>query len=416
MQVKDHVRRAAAKVKAAKANHRLRHAPTGFQFALADSIHQLRPDHWDALTEGASVCLSRAYLECLEAAGPANLRGHYALIYRGARPVAALACQSVEVAAGELPSKKEAKGRLKAARDKALDRVRSRVLICGNLLGWGPQGVAFAADEDAEELWPAVAEALYRIRRADKLFGETGLVMVKDLPAEDGAGSPLSRFSYRPFDTEPNMVLALKPEWRDFEGYLAAMKSDYRSGIRKQMRDVEAAGIAVEHLDAAQVEREKAAIHGLYLQVHEKQKMRLFTLSEDWMPVLAARFGAAFRTTVLRRLADGRLVGFITTLKDRDGAIGYTVGFDKETAAAGVPLYLRLLYAMVEDALDLGAAWASLGRTALEPKAKLGARPQPLRCHLRHRIPAMNSVVTALLRVLPEPAQAPERKPFKGGS
>ncbi|HTL98197.1 MAG TPA: GNAT family N-acetyltransferase, partial [Holophagaceae bacterium] len=149
---------------------------------------------------------------------------------------------------------------------------------------------------------------------------------------------------------------------------------------------------------------------------HEKQKMRLFTLSEDWMPVLAARFGAAFRTTVLRRLTDGRLVGFITTLKDRDGAIGYTVGFDKETAAAGVPLYLRLLYAMVEDALSLGAAWASLGRTALEPKAKLGARPQPLCCHLRHRIPAMNSVVTALLRVLPEPAQAPERKPFKGGA
>ena len=416
MPVKHRVRLAAAKVKEARANHRLRHAPSGFQFALADAVHQLRPDHWDALTADASVCMSRAFLECLAGAAPSNLRGHYALIYRDARPVAALACQSVDVAAGELPSKRATAGRVKAVRDRALDRVHSRVLVCGNLLGWGPQGVAFAAGEDPEALWPAVAEALYRIRRADKLFGETGLVMVKDLPAEEGVGGPLARFSYRPFDTEPNMILPLKAEWRDFEGYLAAMKSDYRSGIRKQVRDVEAAGISVERLDAGQVAREKAGLHALYLQVHEKQKMRLVTISEDWIPALAARFGAAFRTTVLRREADGRLVGFITTLKDRDGAIGYYIGFDKDTAAAGVPLYLRLLYAMVEDALALGAAWASLGRTALEPKAKLGARPQPLRCHLRHRIPAMNAVVTALLRALPEPAQAPERKPFKGGS
>ena len=414
MKVKERVRATAAKLKTAQANHRLRHAPSGFQFALADSIGQLRPDHWDALTDGASVCLSRAYLECLEAAGPSSLRVHYALVYRGAKPVAALACQSVEVAGGGLPSKKGSKGRLMAARDSALDRMHARVLVCGNLLCWGPQGAAFAADEDPAGLWPAAAEALYRIRRADKLFGETGLVMVKDLPAGDAAEAPLAAFSYKPFDTEPNMVLPLKA-WRDFEGYLAAMKSDYRSGIRKQIRDIEAAGITVERLDAAQVAREKAAIHSLYLQVHEKQKMRLVTLPEDWIPALAARFGGAFRTTVLRA-ADGRLVGFITTLKDRDGAIGYTIGFDKEAAASGAPLYLRLLYALVEDALALGAAWASLGRTALEPKAKLGAQPQPLRCHLRHRIPAMNAFVTGLLRVLPEPAQPPERKPFKAGA
>lgn len=412
--MKERIRATVVKAKRAQVHRRLRRAPSGFQFSLADSIHQVRPDHWDTLTAGASVCLSRAYLECLEAAGPANLRTHYALVYRGARPVAALACQSVEVAGGGLPSKGSA-NRLKTARDKALDRMRARVLVCGNLLCWGPQGAAFAADEAPEELWPAVAEALYRIRRADKLFGETGLVMVKDLPAGDAAEAPLAAFSYRPFDTEPNMVLPLKPEWRDFEAYLAAMKSDYRSGIRKQIRDIEAAGLTLERLDAAQVEQERAALHGLYLQVHEKQKMRLVTLPEGWIPALAARFGAAFRTTVLRN-REGRLVGFITTLKDGEGAIGYTIGFDKATAATGAPLYLRLLYAMVEDAIGLGAAWASLGRTALEPKAKLGAKPQPLRCHLRHRIPAMNAVVTALLRVLPEPAQPPERTPFKGGS
>jgi hypothetical protein len=67
----------------------------------------------------------------------------------------------------------------------------------------------------------------------------------------------------------------------------------------------------------------------------------------------------------------------------------------------------------VEDALAMGATWASLGRTTLEPKAKLGAEGQSLRCYLRHRIPALNSVVIGLLHTLPEPAQPPQRTPFK---
>ncbi|HJW09732.1 MAG TPA: hypothetical protein VJ483_08870, partial [Holophagaceae bacterium] len=243
MAVADKLKRVARKVKEVRTNHQLRHRPTGLSFVLADAIGQLRPEHWDALTAQASVCLSRPFLECLEAAGPENLKGHYALVYRGAEPVAAVACQSVDVGAGDLPSRKDAPGRLKAARDKGLERVHSRVLICGNLLGWGPQGVAFAPGEDPAGLWPAVAEALYRIRRADKLFGETGLVMIKDVLASDAqAGESLRPYSYRPFDTEPNMVLLLKAEWGDFEGYLKAMKSDYRSGIKKQIRDVEAAG------------------------------------------------------------------------------------------------------------------------------------------------------------------------------
>jgi predicted N-acyltransferase len=403
-----------ARVKAARVHRAIRKAPSGFQFVLADSIEQLRPDHWDALVDGHSICLSRAFLSCLEQAGPDNLKSHFALIYQAGKPLAAIACQSIDVDASNIPSNKKARSeRVKALRDKGLERLKQRVLICGNLLGWGPQGVALAKDHPAQELWQAVAEALYRIRRADKLFGDTDLVMVKDL-ADSEADEALKPFSYRGFDTEPNMVLHMDPEWGSFDGYLAKMKSDYRSGIKKQIRDVESAGIVTESLDSAAVSQHAKAIHELYHQVHDQQGFRLITISETWIPTLAKKFGLNFRTTILRR--DERVLGFITTLKDGDGAIGYYIGFDKEEAAKGTPLYLRLLYALIEDAIALNARWVSLGRTALEPKAKLGAKPQPLHCLLRHRIPALNLVVQALLRAAPEPAQAPERNPFKSTS
>jgi hypothetical protein len=53
-----------------------------------------------------------------------------------------------------------------------------------------------------------------------------------------------------------------------------------------------------------------------------------------------------------------------------------------------------------------------LGRTALEPKARLGAKPQPMRVLVRHRIPMLNVLVRALLHTISHD-EAPERNPFK---
>jgi hypothetical protein len=84
-----------------------------------------------------------------------------------------------------------------------------------------------------------------------------------------------------------------------------------------------------------------------------------------------------------------------------------------KAVAAEVPLYLRLLHAVVEDAIALGCRRISLGRTALDPKARLGARPKPLRVWVRHRHPWLNVLMRGLLGSIPHD-EAPERNPFKG--
>jgi predicted N-acyltransferase len=216
----------------------------------------------------------------------------------------------------------------------------------------------------------------------------------------------LRRFS-RALETEPNMVLELLPAWRSYDDYLAGLTSNYRKAARKIARDVEAAGYCVEPLD--DIERQAEALHALYLQVHARQKLRLVTLSPRFIPALAATFGDALRCTVVRR--DDQLLGFVTTLRDGETAVGYYIGFDG-AANQEAPIYFRLLQAVIEDAIRLGCRRISLGRTALEPKARLGARPQPLRVWLRHRIPAINVVVRSLLRAIPH-EEAPERNPFK---
>src|SRR6185436_15357161 len=84
--------------------HRERHRPSGFGFALSDSIDYLSATQWDAVTANASVFLSRDYLRALETAGPENSRQRYALIFRGKQAVAAVSAQAVRVSAGDVPN------------------------------------------------------------------------------------------------------------------------------------------------------------------------------------------------------------------------------------------------------------------------------------------------------------------------
>ena len=48
----------------------------------------------------------------------------------------------------------------------------------------------------------------------------------------------------------------------------------------------------------------------------------------------------------------------------------------------------------------------------MEPKAALGAKPEPMSVWLRHRVPALNWMLRGVLGAVPH-EEAPERSPFK---
>jgi predicted N-acyltransferase len=414
------------KAKDIRERHNERHRPTGFGFALADSVEYLDNSRWDLVTQGASMFFSRRYLHVLEQAGPENLRQRYALIFRGREVVAAVTAQLVTVSMSRVrKGSKTEKGletesRLRKSigslqdgiKDKTaqpLERIEEKVLVCGNLLSWGMHGVTFAPQEDPVLLWPAVAEAIYRLRRGDKLSGDTDFVMIKDITDRYAdAAQVLKRFSYRQLETEPNMVLDISPNWQTYDDYLGSLTSKYRKVAKEIDKDVLQAGCSVEPLK--DVEANADRLHELYMQTHRNARLRLVTLRPSFLPTLAAQLGEDMRTTIVKR--DGELLGFVTTVRDGETAVGYYIGFDRK-ANKQFPIYFRLLQSVVDDAIVFGCKRLSLGRTALEPKARLGARPDPMRIWVRHRIPMLNVLVRALLHTVSHHDEAPERNPFK---
>ena len=402
--------------------------PTGFRFAMADTIRQLNPAQWDSVTAGQSWFFSRDYLQMLESVPPSCLTPRYGLISDEQGPVAAVVMQWAEMeaermrpapdtVAGPVTGKRAMLKKLigKAAADSGaaiIGKLSERVLVCGNLLSYGMHAVAMSAEVSPDAVWPAVAELLYRVRRADKLVGQAGFIMIKDVTdLETQAVGVLQGLSYRRVETEPNMILALASEWKNHNDYLASLASKYRSSVKKQILEpLQGTGMTLRAFDPDTISAPR--MHELYLQVHENAGFRPFTLHADYFGAFARAAGDNVRHQgVFDR--DEKLLGFIVTLLDGETAVAYHIGFDRE-ASSKHPLYLGLLHASIGDAIGMGAKTLSLGRTALEPKARLGAKPQRMEVWMRHRQPMLNQLTLRLLGMVPHD-EAPDRNPFKGG-
>ncbi len=391
--------------------------PADLQYAIADSISMLSPKAWQQLTADSGFFMSYAYFEALEQVLPLNLSARYALIFQGegadAQPVAAMYMQLADISLAQARPEKavdEGPGWSNPL-DQLAQNARQRVLVCGNLLTFGQHGIAFAKDADLALAWHGVAEVLYRIRQAEKLAGKTHFVMIKDLHAPYiEPAKQLENLSYRYVETEPNMVLTLDTKWKSYDDYLASLASKYRSSIRNAVfKPLDDAGCTVESLTDFAAEQER--IFALYKMVQVNADFRPFELVPEYFAVLQAVAGQHFRCSCIRRA--GQMLGFVITVADGDTAIAFHIGFDREAATRDeLPLYLRLLHATIADAISLGCKRISFGRTALEPKASLGAKPETFGVLVRHRQPILNKLMKRVLTGI-EHDDAPERNPFK---
>lgn len=388
-------------------------AKSGFRIAVAERLTQLNPDLWDAATSNASIFLSRRYLTTLENFRPANVDPRYVLITDDDRPIAAVSCQLVTIDAERLGRRSATSRTIARVIEPAVRRIkgllRERVLVCGNLLTFGQHAVAFSEEglRDRERSWCAVAEALYRIRRAERLSGDTDLSLIKDVRTGDTSVSNLGGLGFRRVETEPDMVLAMDERWRTYDDYLAALDGKYRKSARQIVKEVDERGLLLERVEDLRGIAEE--LHSLYMAVQNNNRLRLVTSPSGYLPALVQALGADARCSVLRR--EGKVLGFVVTLNDRGLAVGYHIGFDRD-AAKDAPIYLRLLHAVVADAIDMRCRHLSLGRTALEPKARLGATPEPMEVWVKHRTRGVNFLLGQLL-ASHDHAEAPERNPFK---
>lgn len=407
----------------------LRQRPSGYSLSLSDSIAHVRDEDWDSVVPPSRILLSRAYLGALERARPPRMSFRYAMMYDGRRPVAVAAYQLLDVALDAFGSRaptptpaqpESLRGRLREVRRNVVKSVGDavgdafgeapiqRLLINGSGFSTGEHGLAIAEGIDPAAAIHGLADATYRIRRAEKLHGSIASVLIKDFPASSRAhADELLRFGYHPFEVDPNMAVAIDPAWRTFDDYLGAFSAKYRRKAKDARK--KAKKVQTTRLDTAGIVRHAPALHALYLAVHDKAKFRLANPGPDYFPALAESLGDDF---VLRVWTlDDAIVGCSAALGRAGELEAHMVGLDYDhNVQHGI--YQNALYDFVGDAIARKATRVAMGRTALEIKSSIGAMPSPMTCYMRHANPLGNRLIAPLIAQI-EPEEWTPRSPFK---
>ena len=387
-------------------------------FAFYDTIAAV-PVEWDHLVHGHSLFLRREYLQLLEEHGPPAVRPFYAIVSGNGRPVAVAKANIFDVDdemlsvrdrttynAGLRPGGRLLDKSLTWLRNRCLGMFGRRIVLCGNLFSCGLHGVAFGREEDPARLWPVVMECLQDMLR---MQGGAAYLVIKDIASRATASGDLfSTAGFSRLRLEPSMDLEVPETWHSYEDYLASLNTKYRKAARKTHEAADRAGVTLETLsDIAPVQQH---FFDLYAQVERRARTRFGILRAGYLPALARMAGPEnFRCSVARM--GGKILGFSTVLKDDRVAVVHLVGFDyAENEKA--PIYLRLLHRAMEDGLALGCTTIHFGRTALEPKARLGAVPTGTEAWVRHSNPIINRAIGWLLRLVAEDV-APQRTPFR---
>jgi hypothetical protein len=382
--------------------HKERHQATDYQFVIADRIGFTNLNDWNQISKYSSVFLSPQYLTAIEDYSPENTTQRYAIAYKDNQPMVIVACQIAEIT-GENLSQETG-----TITDKIKKKFKERVLVCGNLVSSGLHGVGMDPSLNPELGWRIVAEALYKIRNAEKLSGKIDFVMVKDIKKNLLKPSEvLERFSYRRIQTDPDMVLDLEKTLSSFDEYLALLTTKYRGRIKKIIKTIDQAGLICEKLTLDKELDAKA--HDLYLNVESKASTRLATLPKGYFLALQNSLKQNFCCYGIK--SKNVLIGFVSVIKDQEDAVAYYVGLDYEVNK-DLPIYFRLLQLVIQSAIELKCTRVLFGRTALEPKASLGAKPIEEFVWARHRVPVVNFMVRKLFRNIPFDI-APERSVTK---
>jgi predicted N-acyltransferase len=371
------------------------------QFALAERISHLDSAAWNELTKDASVFMRRPFLTALERALPANVAPRYALLYRGEEVLAAACLQLVRV-----------EGRSAISSGSPLSGITQlfdeRALVLGSLVGWGDTGLVMKPGADAELVWNETLRLMDKLRRFEKSEGVVNVSFVKDAAVDDDEPALRAR-GYQRAPSGPDMLLELDPAWGDLDGYLASLASKRRRAVKKTFEDLEATGHRVRRLSVDDLRANEARLDALYGQVWANAEVRPLRLSGRFFVELQQQLGEDCVVMGLER--DGVLDGFGVCLRSGKTCVGYYLGYDKSVEA---PLYLRLLVSILEQGLAWKCARVSMGRTAEEPKARLGAVPGNAALWVKHRTPPFNWAVGAILGTMEAP-EVETHRVFRAG-
>lgn len=287
------------------------------------------------------------------------------------------------------------------------NKTPSRILVCGNIFVCGEHGFELFDNENDEELFNLLLNTIESKIKQKELPGQVKAILFKDYFESAGITDYITKNGYRIFPTEPAMIMEINPEWKDFQDYLTAMKTKYRTKAKKAMK--ESAELEIESVDALNISRYLPRLEELYANVESNASFSLGKMKLETYIDLKNKFSDDFIFRIYKLNQD--VVGFMAAMRNGSYLDAHYVGIDYDYNRKHY-IYQRMLYDYIDIAIDLKLSKVNFGRTAAEMKSTVGAVPASLVCFLKHRQTLQNSILKPITKMI-KPTEEKIILPFK---
>jgi len=336
----------------------------------------------------AARCKDCRFYEIIEETLESGFEHHYIVLednsgaIRGLQPVFFVQQNLVE----GVPALKSA---VDAIRKTSPRFLTMRVLMVGCAAGHSDLGACFPEDVG----W--VAEALSETLKIYARSGGASLIVLKDFPA--GYRGTLRVLESAGYTRVPSMPMTqLKLRYANFEDYIASLGSVTRKDLRRKFRKI-ANAAPIELQVVTDVAPYVEEIYPLYLQVHERSKLKFERLTKDYFCELGRRMPDRARFFIWRQL--GKAIAFSLCLIHERTIYDDYLGLDYRVAL-DLHLYFYTFRDIISWAIENGMETYCSSPLNYQPKLHLRCELYPLDLYVMHTSSVLNPIFGPALKLL----------------
>jgi len=361
------------------------------------------PASWNDVIGKHNIMLSKEYFSVLETSKPKNMECYFAGFFQNNQLIGGVLFQYLDFQYHSTFQKDQVWCSIR----NFLGRKFSKdVMILGNNMLTGQNGFYFDPSKvTLEQVVPILNEAVTEIQ---KHLRKTSLIIYKDY--QTGFVKYFqekNHQSYYQFAVQPNMILGIRENWKNFEDYLKDFSTKYRTRALSAKKKFN--GIEKRELNLDSVKNHREEMNLLYQNVAENAAFNTFFLTENHFENLKENLNEKFK--IFGYFLNEKLIGFYTLIVNNEDIDTYFLGYDKSLQKQK-QLYLNMLLDMVEFGISHRFKRIIFGRTALEIKSTIGAEPVEIFGLIKHRIPLANIFMEKIFTVLNPKKEWIQRKPF----
>lgn len=373
------------------------------------SIDEIPAQIWEDLGCTKNIYFHPNFLKSLEKNHPKIIFSYIVLVDKNNSPTAFASLKIIDFYLNSIKSELEFLKNIGRKLNVFPDKKPLKLLICGNTFVTGEHGVFIKENLDKKLIIKKLAESLnHFVNSNKKLKKQIDAFLLKDFAQESlFITDELKEFKYHTFSVEPNMKLKLSDNWKNFDDYLAAMKTKFRVKAKKAFK--QSLDIRIEDVTLKNISQKLPEMTALYEKVASNAEFNLGTFNLETYKDLKEKLGDDY---ILKSYwLEDKIVGFISGVINNESLDAHFVGIDYQKNRE-YAIYQRMLYDYIEIAINKKLKTINFGRTASEIKSSVGAFPQDLTMYLRHKKTITNKILKLFLqRIQPTPFQ--QKFPFK---